>query len=115
MMVMTTWKKMTGLIKEVGFNWFLELSRMRRKQRGSRIDRAYRADDSATSKRQSTCHLAIAISPQLYQTRPEIARPAVVEAAEMWSVDASRAGHFLITEHVEWKIDTSARSYLALL
>jgi hypothetical protein len=26
-----------------------------------------------------------------------------------------RVGHFLITEHVEWEIDASARSYFALL
>lgn len=111
MVVMTTWKKMTGLIKQVGFNWFLELSRMRRKQRGSRMTRLIKLIQNAKAH-------VISLSPSVSNFIKLVQRsrdPAVVEAAEMWSVGClPQVGHYGITEHEEWQIDTSARRYFAL-
>lgn len=65
-------------------------------------DQAYKADDFGTSKRQSTCHHLLSLSvPSFCQIRQiglSIASSSsssqLVEAAEMWSVDAPPGGPF---------------------
>lgn len=76
------------------------------------MTRLIKDDDSGTSKRQSTCHLPIAIRLPPF-SNSSLERESSCDGS---CRDVERGcfpgwANFLITEHVEWTIDTSARRH----